>query len=157
MSHYHIPPSCASPLTASVNNGSILESSLWRGPVQWCGFPTRGRGGGDGGGCRSGNSSAWVGSTLGGPLCQPHLPFNLTAKARFCSKTWHILSTYFPVRLKEIWLYCTCLHSAVSDPLKDVKNLCFLRIGREPHRELKARSVWAGDGNYKAALNFASM
>ena len=76
-------PCAPVPLTACVNNGSILESCLWLGPEQWCGFPTRGGGGGDGRGWWSGNSSAWAGSTLVGPLCQPHLP--LTARTTQCT------------------------------------------------------------------------
>lgn len=50
--------------------------------------PTRGGGGGDGRGWWSGNSSARAGSTLVGPLCQPHLPLTGShdPTPRLCSR-----------------------------------------------------------------------
>lgn len=163
MSHYHIPPSCASPLTACVNNGSILESRLWLGPVQWCGFPTRGGGGEDGRGWWSGNSSAWAGSTLGGPLCQPHLP--LTRTHDKSTTLLENLAAYhapiFQLGWKEIWFNLPPFKRAAwVIPLKMAgeleKNAAFSKnwIGATLH--LKQR-VWARNRNYEAALEFACM
>lgn len=106
MSHYHIPPSCASPLTARVNNGSILESCLWLGACAVVWFPQlhqSRRWRRQEGAAQSGNSSAWAGSTFGGPLCQPHLP--LTRK-----KYKSVFSSWVEIKLvtNQLWVedYC---------------------------------------------------